>query len=933
MAQQGIGILSIDAKDIWLSKQENSNNKSGYGIRNADGSIKRLKFSSMLDFSLESQELQEVFHQTYPNGNFIIRENEKDYTVSIINLTFHYSVKKFNSFGGGLYVRYDIPSEEVTLQDGVYLKDGELCAVKVNEPVKIPLEESVLTPCFRYDAATSAYQANSYMPTIVTVAQLRRELYENGFQCDGRRYVRYKRSAGSSRVGKCLFVDERLYPALHEWEKSGLRIEENQEIDLAALESYISLPLSSMIGTLEIMPENILVIDDEHSQFRDNAVAVTLENGHLTAEEKEIPIDNNIFDGQSLIDPSLMGAYRRQGFVLLRNRMFKSACFNCNIQKWFRDNGITDVSQLHGRTRAKWISQILLITTPSSIKYLKFGSLEDWLDTLEPAFGVVKYDKPTHFFDGRLVQLHYQLLNTLHLKQEEIDTVMRPSLEYLKKLKTDPAVFRCHVGMNRGIEWEDTPILTKNGIVYKLLGINEAFTNTKLYHDFRTEALKAYTRNLRCGHILVNGNYSTLCGNPIEMLQSAIGTFDGESKLGKGTVYSKRFAPGQEILGCRSPHITMGNLWIATNLPNLEIDRYLNLTDTIVCVNSIGENLLSRLSGCDFDSDSVLLTDEPILLQAAKKNYGSFAVPTSCVPAKKITRRYNPAEKAELDTRTSVNRIGEIVNLSQELNSLFWDRVNSGIPISDLRPLYYDISILDVLSNIEIDKAKREYAIDSGAELKRIKMKYRESDGKGREIKPNFFGFLAKSKGYYDNKRKKYAFRKTSMDYLQHTLNRYRSPILKEDLLPFSSTLKSANPDCTKVNYRQVNRVLAAVKENKKEIQAVWSLDDAEMDREKKYFITQELQKTMVCRIAELRMNPSTMYRLLKAMEEEENRDISRNLFYTLFGTANASFYELIQKSVQPVSLLEPFSEGQIELFGIRFRQKKLGTKNRKILS
>ncbi len=85
----------------------------------------------------------------------------------------------------------------------------------------------------------------------------------------------------------------------------------------------------------------------------------------------------------------------------------------------------------------------------------------------------------------------------------------------------------------------------------------------------------------------------------------------------------------------------------------------------------------------------------------------------------------------------------------------------------------------------------------------------------------------------------------------------------------------------------------------------------------------------MVRRIAGLRMNPSTMYRLLKAMEEEENRDISRSLFYTLFGSSNASFYQLIRESEAAVCSLEPSPEGTVTLYGIRFQKKELERKNR----
>lgn len=103
-----------------------------------------------------------------------------------------------------------------------------------------------------------------------------------------------------------------------------------------------------------------------------------------------------------------------------------------------------------------------------------------------------------------------------------------------------------------------------------------------------------------------------------------------------------------------------------------------------------------------FDSDSVMLTDNPILIDAAKKNYENFAVATSLVSAKKLKRRYTNEEKADLDIKTSVNKIGEIINLAQELNTQIWDMLNNGCSFDDIQPIYYEASKLNVLSNIEI---------------------------------------------------------------------------------------------------------------------------------------------------------------------------------------------------------------------------------------
>lgn len=66
------------------------------------------------------------------------------------------------------------------------------------------------------------------------VKELRKYFYENGFNIDGVHYERYKRSAGSSREGTCLFIDERIYKAMLKWSDCGLK----PATDWASWESY-----------------------------------------------------------------------------------------------------------------------------------------------------------------------------------------------------------------------------------------------------------------------------------------------------------------------------------------------------------------------------------------------------------------------------------------------------------------------------------------------------------------------------------------------------------------------------------------------------------------------------------------------------------------------------------------------------------------------
>lgn len=134
----------------------------------------------------------------------------------------------------------------------------------------------------------------------VNLKALREHFYENGFHLDGIHYVRYKRGAGSSREGKCLFIDERLYKQMSKWSSCGLKA----QTDLASWESYKALSLSSIKGMVDIPLDGILFVPDYKSTFTEDVISVELKDGNLIAEQKQTQIANDIWDGESLLDES-----------------------------------------------------------------------------------------------------------------------------------------------------------------------------------------------------------------------------------------------------------------------------------------------------------------------------------------------------------------------------------------------------------------------------------------------------------------------------------------------------------------------------------------------------------------------------------------------------------------------------------------------------
>lgn len=910
---KAVNILSLDAKDIYLTNHMVYPLEEGFDIHTNSGDINYNKFINTLDYSLDLIKLYEVYYKRYRRRGFSWNHEGKLYTQHMINVTFKYTVKEWNRIGKGIYILCGYNVRDMKFEDNLAFDGDKLVGINCGIPCAA-CRPDVLPP--QFECVEGKYEVMKQFKTIYSVDDLRADLYENGFVCDGIKFVRWKRSSGSARVGKCLFINERLYSLMHKWEMCGLYVRNNQKIDLAALEAYISLPSSSIIDTMKIKPENILVIDDYDSKFSDKVVVTYNEDGKLKTKVDTIDISNSIWDGQSLIDSSMID----HGMVLLRNLFFKSCCFNCNIQQWFADNGITSVDQLNGKTIATDISQIKLITTPNSIKFLKFGTLDEWLAKIDEDFGIVKYDKKTKFFDGRMVQSHYQLINTLQLDKKQMQEFLKPSLEYIDRVKNDPGVLRYHINYTVS-PFVSNYAKSKNDVIYKMLGLNEKFANTSLYKTFRSQqVVKPFLNNLRHGHVYINGNYSTLCGNPIEMLQATIGTFKGESVVGIGNVHTLRFEDGADILGSRSPHVCQGNIWVTKNKRNDLVSKYMNISTEIIVINSIGENILMRLSGADFDSDTVMITDNPILLKAAQKNYERFLVPTCAVEAQKVNRRYNNGDKCDLDIKTGKNLIGEIVNLSQELNSLLWDSVNTNDHNIDNDKLYLDICQLDVMSGIEIDKAKKEFDIDNLKELKAIRDKYKILDDETElVVRPYFFKFLSQQKGFFIEGKKCYKKHHTAMDYLAECIDEYNTRAIPTPRYKFSDVL--AEPETRVVNQRRPNKNAKVIIDNlrqcQKDIIKIWK--NKKYDYNLKSDLLYELQQKQVNIIQNLKLSKSTMYYLVNLIENEEYKDIRSLLFYGLFSTGNKSFYDLLEDNRDTIKILHEIQGGSIKLFDFEY--------------
>lgn len=715
MKEENTYIMNLEACYIYkdIIKKEKTT------IKNRD--LAKL-FSATIPYSLETIRIDKIFPDTF------YEINNKQYSKKIINLTFDKN--------------YSIWDENEEWVD----KDGEIKKGKKK--------------------------------IIANKKKIRKYLYNNGFVMDGIKYVFYKRGAGKAKNGYAFYIQEELKEKLIDRSRLGLKFEKDEELDLTSLLAYESLISSGINFTIELDPKTeILLIDDIYGKEFESIASVTREeNGEIITDNEKIILQNCLTDGQGLLDESVFERYEKsdKGMMLLRSDMLKCCGFNTKLQKWFKFNNIKTLTDMFGNEYKA--DKIKLVTTPNSLKFLKFAykigngtkkeCYEYWKEHVDNIFGVVKYDKEGNY--GNYNRLTYQLLNSIpNLTYDDLMGITKLEREYVMLLKNDNAVFRNYLGcdakaslkLERNMDEGDISLYENTDLMNALLLVNSDMQYTTKFKKMKSDLISNYIGHLKEGKIRVkDAKYVTLVSNPYQMLLASIGKYNSESLMIGREVYCPYYKDGQEFCASRNPHINAGNVMYTINRYHKEYDDWFNFTNNICAINFFDNDAPDRLQGCDTDSDTILLIPNDALSKKAKCCEENFPTPINRVKGSKKPRKYNMIELQKLDVILSNNYIGKIVNMSQIINSYLNDAISRGESKEVIDELYQASSRLSSMSQIEIDKSKKVFDnISMSKELNKMRhiksIKYIEENDKygqlaKKMIVPNFFNMISDSNEY-----------------------------------------------------------------------------------------------------------------------------------------------------------------------------------------
>lgn len=532
--------------------------------------------------------------------------------------------------------------------------------------------------------------------------------------------VHYKmlfRSTGKAKIGSCMFIREDLYDIARDYLYMGIQLPK-ENAPIVEIGAYSSLVASSIVGKVKIDPKDILILKDVESSFLGNAISIGLDDkGHCQAVKKEnYKLGNVLFDGQALIDHSLFPTWGN-GYILLRQHMFKAAAFDCYLQQWFKDyygdeyeNAV--IKDMWGNEHK--VTDIKMVTTDNAIKWIKFDGVtyKYWCERVKQDndnwFGIVKTAHPSKL--GDVQYQSYQMVNALDINT--IEGAVQCTKDYIYQLKNNINVFLDYLKRNANFS-NDFEVLIA------LIKQDSEFEQCSYFKDRRDRIIQSYIANAKMGRIINNGDNLTIVGSPFAMLLHTVGedpesdpTFEYEE--GCIQCYTERFEDNEYLAEFRNPFNSRNNLGYLHNHYDWRLKKYFNIGKNCIAINMIGTDFQDRNNGSDQDSDSIYTTNQLDIVNHAKYCIQNYPTIVNNIPKEKNIYTNSLEDFAKIDNKLAASQgdIGGSSNLAQLALSYSYSYLDK--KFTDY------VCILSVIAQAAIDNSKRTYNINISEEIDRI---------------------------------------------------------------------------------------------------------------------------------------------------------------------------------------------------------------------
>lgn len=672
--------------------------QSEYGLK-----IRNIKAGSLYGYNLKVRDKYDYKKAMFTNNLLLyyLKENglkvDKGWTKDIIGINFDYGSRSYEEEREHLEKLIKNEDNKYTEENLEYFKS---------------LLENVESNKEKFDKKSEDEIRKIFYPNGVEVEYLSYKKDGSIKKSEKIHYQFLYRSTGKAKNGSCIFICDRLHKKATKFIQMGIKMP-STNAPLVEMLAYSGLIASTIVDTIKINPNNILVMKDVDSFFKTNIISVeTDEQKHCRAIAKDnYELKNTLFDGQAIVDEGIFPKWGN-GYILLRHHMCKMAGFKGKLQKFLKDYYEDDyltaiVYDMWGNPH--YAKDIEVITTDNAMKWLKFGvSYEYWCDRVHEngcLFGIVKTAHESKL--GNVQRMSYQMINSLDMSI--MPNVVARSKEYIESMKRDNVVFLDYLRMNKNFS-NDYEVLVA------LCEQNWDFTRSEYFRSRKRKIIEGYVNDFKFGKVIQDADNLVIIGSPYAMLLHMVGEDvekDDTFKQEVGTIqcYTERFSDGEYLAEFRSPFNSKNNMGYLHNVYNEKLIKYFNFGKQIIAVNMIHTDFQDRNNGSDMDSDAIYTTNQPNIVDYAKYCHLNYPTIVNNIP--KSTKKYdNTLENcAEIDNNlaSAQKAIGRSSNLAQLDQTYTYN-------FKDQKYVDY-VCILSVLAQVAIDNAKRQFDIDLNYEI------------------------------------------------------------------------------------------------------------------------------------------------------------------------------------------------------------------------
>ncbi|WP_062408594.1 hypothetical protein [Paenibacillus naphthalenovorans] len=524
---------------------------------------------------------------------------------------------------------------------------------------------------------------------------------KKGFYINGVKFKRLLATTGGAKNSTVVFVSANVYEELQERIENGRN--KNKMLVPAKFEAYKSLACSASIPVSN--PKGVLVVKDCETTFKANVIKIddTKSQYPIITEEKDYLLSLVDSDGYGLILPSLSEKWSKElgedyiasGFCI-RNSFCKGMLFTFDFLDFAKNIAKNNIV-IDAWGNQKDITQVEVVLTTSMLKlWDSYNSIEHYLECCEKngyTFSVTKIT-PKELENER--NLNYQFIQSLDLSDVQIDKLIDPTVEEIKDVLggdyRKSILFLKGSHVNEDIFNNNESDFVKALMIEKEM-IKDPFVKNKIHN-----MIKKRINEAKVGVLKVRGNFSTISGDPYSLCQSI---FDMEvtGLLKSGEFYSKYWNDKNvDKVACfRAPMTCHNNIRILRLKNTDEMKYWYKYMDTCTIFNS-WDTTSHALNGADRDGDTVLTTDNQIILNAIEELDAIICVQKTA--EKKIP------EEADLIQSNKDSFGDEIGSTTNRITSMFDVRANFSKDSKEYKELDYRIRCGQNYQQNAIDKTK-----------------------------------------------------------------------------------------------------------------------------------------------------------------------------------------------------------------------------------